>query len=806
MSKIKKLTTRLNDSIVFAPKLVLTRSQSKIEDDIEMKEEITNMPLFETKEDDVEMKEENTNIPLFETTKDEYKIYIEHINNTLKEDYENISFNDYIERGEYILFLIIDTIDTYCDNCSVEDKGKIFNSITHENRGLIANSEDELDELFLRVHVGVEEHEQNKKGLIEGNFSISQLLKMYEKIVSDNPYLKKYNKNIKKNKRVKGTLFSYFKFIVNKPLIALCTLLWFDSFHDFKNDRIKEKSEDEAESKGGYNLNNIVKKLTGKNIDEYYRDSFFEYNQQGHLVGFNINIRHTVLRPLITLDEINKKYFSEILYNLSSIFIEQKKFESDFLHSYIMYMFKFNFIEENGSFNQNYLLNELDKISFTSIDSKSVPYWCKDVDEDSANFLLGTKVILPSSIFDQNKSNSSNNPKKFVELKSTIIPHANGYYFTYEFNKECLLTVKYGGNEILKMKDSKSSCTSLINTDIESIDIAIRDLHNSIKKNNKPNITKGYEDIVSKKIMFNTNPVNLKSQPGFSPKLITMQIIILLCKGKNLSCAELDFWFSLKRIGDYGQILQAKQLGIPLFTNDKMQILLCLATRTNCIFSIDGTKANWYNGKEDIFVKNTPQYRDGISRRIVYDIDYYLVELNLETNYENQLRETSTYIKEEEKKNILQAIDVEYFKDNCGRIFIDYINGASYTFEGSQADKNSSTENLFPHSVYNKNMGDITSNILHLYHVIINNEGFYFSIICSSIKLETIKRIIGEFLDSIDSNYLINPYPKFKYYSCEEESIRFPIFIKPIINNKKKEILYTPGLTTEKQQILNLIR
>ena len=47
--------------------------------------------------------------------------------------------------------------------------------------------------------------------------------------------------------------------------------MWFDSFHDFKNDRIKEKSEDEAESKGGYNLNNIVKKLTGKNIDEYYR-------------------------------------------------------------------------------------------------------------------------------------------------------------------------------------------------------------------------------------------------------------------------------------------------------------------------------------------------------------------------------------------------------------------------------------------------------------------------------------------------------------------------------------------------------
>ena len=56
--------------------------------------------------------------------------------------------------------------------------------------------------------------------------------------------------------------------------------------------------------------------------------------------------------------------------------------------------------------------------------------------------------------------------------------------------------------------------------------------------------------------------------------------------------------------------------------------------------------------------KLTIMYSGGIDSTLI------MVSL-LKIATDKELKETSTYIEKEEKKNILQAIDVEYFKDNC---------------------------------------------------------------------------------------------------------------------------------------------
>jgi hypothetical protein len=131
----------------------------------------------------------------------------------------------------------------------------------------------------------IEDYEIEEKEYEENVFTAKQLAKMYKSIVgaskSYNPFLRKYNTS--SNTQIKETLFRYLKYISNKPKIALCTLLWFDSFHDFKKERIRESKE--------FSLNDVVYHLTGKNIDTLYRDSFFKDNN----TDFNDDVFHTVI-------------------------------------------------------------------------------------------------------------------------------------------------------------------------------------------------------------------------------------------------------------------------------------------------------------------------------------------------------------------------------------------------------------------------------------------------------------------------------------------------------------------------------
>jgi hypothetical protein len=113
-----------------------------------------------------------------------------------------------------------------------------------------------------------------------------------------------------------------------------------------------------------------------------------------------------------------------------------------------------------------------------------------------------------------------------------------------------------------------------------------------------------------------------------------------------ISCKILDFWVALKRIGDFGQILQCKQLGIPLFTDDSMQILISMAACSSVIFTIDNFKILYYKGDIDSFVCSDIAAKHRLGKQV-------LNEMSLR-------RGCNVYRINPEYKNIIN----NYFSDN----------------------------------------------------------------------------------------------------------------------------------------------
>ena len=504
------------------------------------------------------------------------------------------------------------------------------------------------------------------------------------------------------------TILKYLCFIKDNPQFALPTLLWLDTFHDFKEERLMasvELEEGSKRKKEKLELNKIIdyicyriygnnhwanlekysyykdnKKKTDfeavkdcinightYNFDKMYQNSFFEFaidysakafqyygsgprnncavNPNNNIcrvkvTGFHKDVEHTVLKPLVEGDhkiqESKKKEVAKLLYDVSNVFIaDAEGWESDFLYMYMLYNFEFNI----GEGSRNDFLNDLRQISTDSITRRDIPYYAKDVDKASAHYLKGDLVVLPASIFDANPSNSSKSPDSFVSIPKTTIPYCNGYNFIYNFTGDvepCKLTLNYGNGITSYAVCNTDRSLSAPTCEITSRE-ALKDINSSIKELSKlmnsiyiySNDNEGYiqnefntlKERIKGVYFENNNCVKLPpNKQGMSPVDIISVVIGLLLRGftpatkkrksppdhplSPISCKELDFWVALKRIGDFGQILQCKQLGIPLFTNDNMQILISIAACSSVVFTIDNSKAIWYDGFEDAFMKN----------------------------------------------------------------------------------------------------------------------------------------------------------------------------------------------------------
>lgn len=463
------------------------------------------------------------------------------------------------------------------------------------------------------------------------SYTPKQLIKSYKQ-VSESFIINNYNKGSDSGWNSRRIL-DYIIYFKNNPIYMLRTFLWIDTFHDFKGARIGSK------------LNNIIREFfpnkTDYAFDEMYRDSFFTFNKNNKTVddlksiiktkqeelklnktnekslkaeiteikkqikllkqdivtGFVKDIDNTVLKGI-------NNNVAQLLYDVSEIIINKTEFESDLFYAYMLVNFNFDI---PGKYN---FMNDLKNVLWNQIGSEDVPYYAKDVDRGSGNLLQGNLIILPASLFDANSSNSSDNGINFVEIKKTIIPFANGYDFNYEFEisndekmegkkkdkKDCEFKLNYtNGSEVYTLKNT---CHGSYD---DSIKLTYKDLDKAVNDKNYTEI----KDII-KKLYFKNGKVNLHlNTKGMSPEDIVIVIIGLLEDNKgNYKCDILDFWVSLKRIGDYGQILQCKQVGIPLFTTDSMQLLISLAVKSSVVWSPDFSKVYFYNANIDSIMCN----------------------------------------------------------------------------------------------------------------------------------------------------------------------------------------------------------
>ena len=591
---------------------------------------------------------------------------------------------------------IIKAVKSRLDPDDVKEYG-LSENIKEVFNKLEGDEDEKVDEMASR--------ERERHNFKNQEYNEKQLEKTFERFLLS--YSTENTFNPKINLCDYQTILKYLCFIKDNPDIALPTLLWLDTFHDFKEERLMASIQQEgSRRKEKLELNQIIdyicyriydnkhwaklstnepaKNNVAENkvkdcvdigykytFDKMYQNSFFTFDINYNLIakecygsdrcrvkvlGFHDDVEYTILKPLVEKQNFSPSYskqqVAKLLYDVSNVFIANADgWESDFLYMYMLYNFEFNI----GDNTRDKFLDDLRQISNDSISRKDIPYYAKDVDKASSHFLKGDLVVLPASLFDANTSNSSKNPNSFVSIPKTTIPYCNGYNFIYKFDNEsksnddppCKLTLEYGdGNSSYTVCNGDALSSPTCNTtsreeDLKTINSTIKtlsklinsiDIYSVVKQDEIQNEIINLNNSIKTVYFGDDDCVKLPDKQGMSPVDIISVVIGLLVsvevskKSKKprtnplrtlnfenqnnlhplspISCKILDFWVALKRIGDFGQILQCKQLGIPLFTNDNMQILISMAACSSVVFTIDNSKAIWYNGVQDAFMKN----------------------------------------------------------------------------------------------------------------------------------------------------------------------------------------------------------
>jgi hypothetical protein len=187
-----------------------------------------------------------------------------------------------------------------------------------------------------------------------------------------------------------------------------------------------------------------------------------------------------------------------------------------------------------------------------------------------------------------------------------------------------------------------------------------------------------------------------------------------------MSCKELDFWVALKRIGDFGQILQCKQLGIPLFTDDSMQILISIAACSSVVFTIDNFKVLYYKGDIDCFVcsDNTIKYKArqqqeeaNLNRDFnIYRVDFMYKNIINNLIITEEVTDIDNKLKSSAKKVLSERVDldgtIKNIRKNCNISIEQPVYQPTFSsslssntlLSSSSSSSSSSLQNPYPNS------------------------------------------------------------------------------------------------------------
>lgn len=250
-----------------------------------------------------------------------------------------------------------------------------------------------------------------------------------------------------------------------------------------------------------------------------------------------------------------------------------------------------------------------------------------------------------SSLFDANKSNKSSNLSdtlKANQNKEIIIPIGSNlfrYNYTNKSKSNCYLVIDNNseeapgerqafidgrvecGGEFQSSRDSnadKTHITELLQA-FKTAHISKRDEKTRFENEVIPLLYKEINDYLLSRFVINGKDkekipnqyFNVKNGPSVHSLYVLIIYHLLRSKVDNIGL-PLSFWdtiVTLKRIGDYGQVLDAKQEGYAFFTVDYMENLMCLMEGVSCMV-YNGVGLMFYVGGKDNFIcsKNDVHY------------------------------------------------------------------------------------------------------------------------------------------------------------------------------------------------------
>lgn len=426
---------------------------------------------------------------------------------------------------------------------------------------------------------------------------------------------------IKNKYGIYGPLLKWFD--NNNYKYRLPILLFIDSYHDFS-----KKPSGSKDKLLQTEINNILRLPQGSTIMTYYTKEMLDknnFNNRGNMFEYDTILNS--LNDLKTPDE--RKTIFEILIDVTNQ-INGKAFEKTFLYLYLYYFYivsetEGETVEEKISDFKEYYTFDITKIpkqqikvdngyaqdflmkneSYRTREGKPVHFAV----DNSKNF-----KYIPAALMDANRVTSSTNPNDYDNKEPIFDYDLGNIKILYNFDKDtdkCNLGVigtigdinnpnftlyadqdckgekteiTYGNPDITEQPLSRSrekiynlndKLNSIEDTLLHRFNISdIRSLSENYIyfSNGSDGISKG--DVLSLILAYSKNLYEINKQPS-------VQLI--------------DKLLSLKRLGDFGQIMNCKQLDIPLFTQDSMENLLAIVTSTKTIFG-NNPRYIYFNG------------------------------------------------------------------------------------------------------------------------------------------------------------------------------------------------------------------
>ena len=118
--------------------------------------------------------------------------------------------------------------------------------------------------------------------------------------------------------------------------------------------------------------------------------------------------------------------------------------------------------------------------------------------------------------------------------------------------------------------------------------------------------------------------------------------------------------FSLKRVGDFGQIIESKMYNLPFYTDDKMEALISIAVQNTTLTSI-GNNLLWYRSDNDSLASFLT-YKSFLDKNECSSFD---IQRKNSCKYENPIESVdSEHFKQFEKQD---EINVPCYQNKCGK-------------------------------------------------------------------------------------------------------------------------------------------